>query len=326
MKQIFKQPDKTYLTISTKEEHTGFMKFRWFFIAIFVIIVVVLFQICVTAEPDQGTTSSKASNTTIYSIVHLSDTQNLATGYHDTYNYTFTYLDSIRDRYNISAIIITGDLVNTFDSREEWDAYAAAVNKTSIPIYVTAGNHDTNYGKDDRYYSAYTGNTDRYSITTLNDFNLVTIPYVKKTLPSKDFSNIRQSLNQSPHQLTLIATHYYMDMNGSVSRLGRDINTNIIQGPTIIMAGHKRAHFIKTEQIGQYPVVEEITNFQNGINGPTGKDYSAGTLYTVTADNRTITRVSARTIGIYPDQACGPDHIIYPLDSGNSESGHIRFE
>jgi len=302
------------------------MKFRWFFIVLFVIVVVVLFQICVTAEPDKETNGSKASDSiTTYSIVHLSDMQNLATGYHDTYNYTFAYLDSIKDRYNISAIIITGDLVNTFDSREEWDAYAAAINKTSIPIYVTAGNHDTNNGKDDRYYSNYTGNTDRYSITTLNNFNLVTIPYVKKTLPSKDFNNIRQTLNQSPHQLTLIATHYYMDMNGSVSRLGTDINTNIILEPTIIMAGHKRAHFIKTEQVDQYPVIEEITNFQNGINGPTGKDYSTGTLYTVTVDNGTVIRISARTIGIYPDQAFGSDHIIYPLDSGLG-SGIINFD
>jgi len=302
------------------------MKYRLTFTALFILIGVMFIQVSAIPEPYQGTNNSEGSDITgTYTIVHLSDTQNLATSYHDTYNFTFSYLESNRERYNISAIIITGDLVNTYDSRDEWDAYAAAVSKTSIPIYIAAGNHDTNNGKDDRYYSAYTGNTDRYTITTLNDFNLITIPYVKKTLPSRDFSTIKDTLNQSPHLLTLIATHYYMDKNGSLSQLGRDIKDNIIQSPAIIMAGHKRAHFVKFEWQEEYPVVEEITDFQDGNNGPTGKNYSAGTLYTITADKGKVTRISARTIRIYPDQGCGPEHIIYPIDRVNSDSDIINL-
>ena len=75
-------------------------------------------------------------NTTTYSIVHLSDTQNLATYYPTTYDYTFSYLESKRTQYNISTIIITGDLVNKWNKKAEWLAYAHAVNQTSIPLYV----------------------------------------------------------------------------------------------------------------------------------------------------------------------------------------------
>lgn len=61
--------------------------------------------------------SALPSGTSTYSIVHLSDPQNLATYYPGTYNLTFSYLESIKSQYNISAIIITGDLVNTWDKK-----------------------------------------------------------------------------------------------------------------------------------------------------------------------------------------------------------------
>lgn len=289
---------------------------------LFVILIIAFVQFQVYADEQQGYGLVNISGGAYtYSIIHLSDTQNLATKYPETYNYTFQYLESSKERYNISAIIITGDLVNTYDSKKEWEAYANAINKTSIPIYVTAGNHDTNYGKDDRYYSAYTGNTDRYSITSVNDFNLVTIPYVKKSIPSKDFMDMRNTLNKSSHSMTIIATHYYMDKDGILSPLGKDISKKIVDGPTIIMAGHKSAHFIKIGTKDTFPVIQEITDFQNGINGPTGKDYSAGTLYTIHACNGTITNVSVRTITIYPQQNMGPEQIIYSSDSSQIKPG-----
>lgn len=57
--------------------------------------------------------SAQSAGDTTYSVVHLSDTQNLATYYPDTYGFTFSYLESMKDHLNMSAIIITGDLVNS---------------------------------------------------------------------------------------------------------------------------------------------------------------------------------------------------------------------
>jgi len=294
------------------------------FFIIITVMGICFLPVLTGAESDQIANTSDTSSY-MYSIVHLSDTQNLATKYPGTYNFTFTYLDSIKARYNISTIIITGDLVNTYNSRNEWEAYSNAINKTSIPIYVTAGNHDTNFGKDDRFYSAYTGNSDRYYITSLNNFNLVAIPYVKKTLPSKDFKGIISALHNSTNPLTIIATHFYMDKDGKLSRLGKDINQNLIQNPTIIMAGHKYAHFMKTDNRNSYPVVEEITNFQRGNNGPTADDYSAGTLYNVTVNRENVTQITARTISIYPEQKLDPELVIYPQVTNDNQGGKINF-
>ncbi len=127
--------------------------------------------------------SAQASgNSTAYSVVHISDTQYLASLYPETYDYTFSYLDSIKERYNISAIIITGDLVETWNDKKEWEAYSHAVNKTSIPVFVVAGNHDINDDYDYQYYTQYTGNTKNTSVTSFENFDLVGINSVYESL------------------------------------------------------------------------------------------------------------------------------------------------
>jgi len=176
-----------------------------------------------------------SSDTTTYSFVHISDTQNLATRYPDTYDLTFSYLESIKTRYNISAIIITGDLVNTWDKKSEWDAYSHARNMTNIPLYVTAGNHDTNYGKNYKYYSQYTGEEKGNYATALNDFDFVGINYVDKSLAPQEFTALRQAIVNRSHNFTIVATHYYMGKSGSLSTLGKDIERQLIVQPTIIL-------------------------------------------------------------------------------------------
>ena len=202
-----------------------------------------------------------------YSIVHLSDTQNLATLFPETYDYTFSYLDTIRKDYNISAIIITGDLVNSWDNKEEWNVYSHAVNETSIPVYVIAGNHDTNSGLNFTYYTEYTGNTKKFYVTPVNDFDLVGINYVKDSLGSHDIADIRQDLTNSSHTFTIVATHYYMDTDGTLSPLGKEIEKQLIVRPTIVMTGHKHVSVIMKKNIGTYSVIEDLSNYQDGPYG-----------------------------------------------------------
>ena len=195
--------------------------------------------------------SARISGTSIsYSIVHLSDTQSLAYHYPETYDYTFSYLESIRERYNISAIIITGDLVNTWDSKKEWAAYSHAIHQTSIPIYVIAGNHDTDNGENYRYFTQNTGNTKSSYVTRLENFDLVGINYVARSLEPQEFASIRTSLVSAPENFTIIATHFYMDRNGTLSPLGTDIDQELIVKPTIILSGHIHGDFVRDRVIG----------------------------------------------------------------------------
>jgi predicted MPP superfamily phosphohydrolase len=236
-----------------------------------------------------------------YSFVHISDTQSLDTYYPDTYNLTFSYLDSLREPYNTTAIIITGDLVNTWDSQKEWDTYSRARNHTTIPVYTIAGNHDTDYGKNYRQYTLHTGEPEVNYVSSVEDFDFVGINYADKTLPADEFSRLHGILTNSSRSNAIIATHYYMDEDGALSPLGKDIDTFLIVKPSLVLMGHMHADFIRQMVVGGFPTVADMTNYQDGApGGKTGWDYSAGTLYTVTSINGQVETITARVIHIYP--------------------------
>lgn len=259
--------------------------------------------------------SALPSGTTTYSIVHLSDSQNLATYYPDTYNLTFSYLESIKKQYNISAIIITGDLVNTWDKKSEWDAYSRARNLTNIPLYVTAGNHDTNRGKNYQYYCLYTCEQKGNYVTAVNDFDFVGINYVEKSLAPQEFPALRQAIANGSHNFTIIATHYYMGKDGALSPLGKDIDRQLIVQPTLILSGHVHGDLIKVKNISGYQVIEDLTDYQNGEPGGflKNKNYSAGTLYTVTTENGRVVKIISETIHIFREQSFDKKRILYDI-------------
>lgn len=265
--------------------------------------------------------SALPSGTTTYSFVHISDTQNLATHYPDTYNFTFSYLESIKTRYNISAIILTGDLVNTWDKKSEWNAYSHARNMTNIPMYVTAGNHDTNYGKNYKYYSLYTGEQKGNYATALNDFDFLGINYVDTSLAPQEFAALRQAIFNRSHNFTIIATHYYMGKSGTLSTLGKDIDRQLIVQPTLILAGHVHGELIRVKNISGFPVIEDLTDYQNGEPGePKNQNYSAGTFYTVTVVDGRVAKIISETIHIFPEQSFEKKRVLYDITgqfSGN---------
>jgi hypothetical protein len=262
--------------------------------------------------------ASAAGNSTSYSFVHLSDTQNLATSYPATYNATFTYLETLKDTWNLSAIIITGDLVNTWNSKKEWDAYLQARNQTTIPVFVTAGNHDTNSGKKYDYYTRYTGNSGKNYLTSFGDLDLAGIHYGKDGLPAAEVSRIRRALENSTRPVAILATHYYMDKHGKPSPLGKDIDRNLIVKPTLILTGHLHADFITRRNISGFPVIGEMTNYQNGLPGGDGnKNYSAGTLYTVTSSGGQVERITARVIHISPTHTLDAEQTVFEQAIGS---------
>jgi predicted MPP superfamily phosphohydrolase len=244
--------------------------------------------------------SLPVGDTITYSFVHLSDTQSLDTYFQDTYNLTFTYLDSIKEPYNITAIILTGDLVNTWNSQKEWDTYSRARNHTTIPVYTIAGNHDA-ASENYELYTLHTGEPEVNYVSSVGDFDLVGINYVDRTLPAGEFSRLRAALSNSSRSNAIIATHYYMDKYGTLSRLGEDIDRYLIVKPSLVLTGHMHADFIRQRSVAGFPTVADMTNYQDGIpGGTTGRDYSAGTMYTVTSVDGRVETITARVVHIYP--------------------------
>ena len=138
------------------------------------------------------------------------------------------------------------------------------------------------------------------------------INYVNGTLPPREFSRLRGFLTASPRPHAIIATHYYMDEYGTLSPLGEGIETYLIVKPSLVLMGHLHANFITRRTVGGFPVVADMTNYQDGIpGGTTGLDYSAGILYTVSAKNGRIETISARALHIYPDPSSGEEMTIF---------------
>lgn len=254
--------------------------------------------------------------TVTYSFVHLSDTQSLTTNYPDTYNFTFSYLDSIKEPYNITAIIITGDLVSMGNSRKEWDTYSRARNHTTISVYTLAGNHDAASGKNYGQYTLHTGEPEVNYVSSVKDFDFVGINYADKTLPVGEFSRLRATLTNSSRSNAIIATHYYMDEDGKLSPLGEDIDKNLIVKPSLVLMGHMHANFIIQRTVGGFPLIAGMTNYQDGVpGGKTGRDYSAGTLYTVTSAGGQVATITARVIHIFPSPSFEEEKTVFVRDS-----------
>lgn len=272
--------------------------------------------------PDFYQNKPSTGDITSYSIAHLSDTQNMATFFPELYEITFSYLDSIRESNNISAIIITGDLVNTWNDKSEWDAYSNAVHKTSIPVYTVSGNHDTNWGNNNSYYSMYTGDQNSDYIIPINDFNLLGINYVENSLKQEEITRLKKLLLEAPHPFTIIATHFYMDKNGTSSLLGEDIDRELITTPAIIMTGHMHANIINLSTINGYPVIRDMTVSQSGLTWIKNTNYTAGILYNISVKDGSVEKISSENIQIYPDPMLSEERILYenPIKTNAYES------
>jgi len=103
-----------------------------------------------------------------------------------------------------------------------------------------------------------------------------------------------------------------MDTDGSLSLLGSDIDKKLIIHPTIVMAGHRHTSVMREKTVDQYPVIEDLTNYQDGITGVQFREnYSAGTLYNVTARDGVVKKISSKTISIYPNQSFCREQVLY---------------
>jgi hypothetical protein len=261
------------------------------------------------------------TDTVTYSFIHISDPQSLTTNYPETLDLTFSHIESMKNTYNISAIIITGDVVNTWNEQKDWDAFTHARDLTTIPVYEIAGNHDTDGGSRYEYYTAMTGMPKENYVTSLGDFDFAGINYAGETFSPEEFSRLRGLLAGSTRSHAIIATHYYMDEDGSLSPLGEDIDTYLIVRPSLVLMGHRHANFIRQRTVCGFPVIADMTNYQDGIpDGTTGWDYSAGTLYSITSVNGRVETITARIVHIYPVPYNEEERTVYGTGSAASRT------
>ena len=81
-----------------------------------------------------------------FTIIHISDTQHLSQ--HNKWGTFTTWLTSIKESYNVKAIIHTGDIVQNCDNTIEWERANASMSVLvdgNVPYTWGTGNHDVNF-------------------------------------------------------------------------------------------------------------------------------------------------------------------------------------
>jgi predicted MPP superfamily phosphohydrolase len=252
-----------------------------------------------------------AADSYTYSIMHISDTQVLSSRYPDTLNYTFTSLESMKDEYNISAIVITGDLVDNGSNISQWTNYTNARSLTTVPVYEIPGNHDLNGQADNPLFDAFVG--DKYDWNALiNDFIFLGIGYSKDPLSDSEIVAGRSFIEENSQKFTLIAAHNFYNEDFSESLLGESIEKNLVLKPTFVLSGHAHATTLDTELINNTLCVEDLTNYQ--VNG----DISAGRLYTVYHDKGEVSKITIRDVYFFPRQYLDPEKTVYDRTGVNN--------
>ena len=265
----------------------------------FLTLVLTLFL--VLGLPVSATTSYS------YSIFHISDTQKLSENHPETLNHTFSSLESLKSFYNISAIIISGDLVNDGNDVSQWINYVNARSKTTIPVYEIPGDHDlVGETANNPLFDKFVGNKTDWT-ATIEDFVFIGIGYRENPLNNPDIAQYQAVIEENSQKFTLVAVHNYYDENFTISLLGSSIRDNLVLKPTFVMSGHAHTSIIHSGFVNNISYVEDSTNYQNL------EDFAAGRLYTVYITDKNTPKITVRDVFIFPVQYITDEEIIYPL-------------
>ena len=252
-----------------------------------------------------------------YSFIHLSDTQYLSSMYPSTLNNTFSYLESMKNANNISAIIITGDMVNNGDQPIQWKNYVGARSLTTIPLYEIAGDEDLDEKSDNSLFDRFVGNKTDWN-AAINDFVFIGIGYTEDSLSDADIAHYISIIEGNPQKFTLIAVHNYYDKNFTVSPLGESIKDNLVLKPTFVLSGHAHATTFRSGLVNNRLYVEDLTNYQEMGN------FSAGKLYTVYCADGEVSKITVRDVYISPRQYLDAEIRVYDRTGVNKYPGEAE--
>jgi Calcineurin-like phosphoesterase/PKD domain len=196
-----------------------------------------------------------------FSIMQISDTQNLAWTHPDWYNQLTTWIIDNSAAYNLKMVIHTGDLTENYDQPSEWQNANAAMSilaDNGVPYTWCAGNHDQN-GMDNPnsgwfgdQYSAFNPATFSGNSYWVGDDNQGKNTAVKFSFNGYNFLVI--NLECQANAATMAWATNLLDTYSS-------LNYNIIVGTHAFLDS---PNMMFTQHLPATPIWEE--NFQNLLN------------------------------------------------------------
>jgi hypothetical protein len=238
-------------------------------------------------EPNTATVSGGDFSFIHISDIHLSERTTPA-----GFNTTLAEIETLKSRYNITAVFITGDI----SSQTEGDFinYSNSVGGgyTTVPIYEVAGNHDRgDDGKTDTLWDTYVPlgeNKHNYGFIYNNfvvyglGWNGSAEEYFDTRINTTENTKMLAYLAGNSTKTPIILSHAYMMDDGSYYPVGTSIKNDVTRD-SIILCGHNLTApndpgFLRTTTSNGFTVVEDMTNYQSFT--PEGT-YIGGKIYTV---------------------------------------------
>jgi 3',5'-cyclic AMP phosphodiesterase CpdA len=163
-----------------------------------------------------------------FSIAWITDTQ--LNSEDDTWGNFTKYLVSVRDAYNIKAVVHTGDIVENGSATEEWEVANASMGvllDNNMPYCWCTGNHDywgedlsanylafnvTSQETETYWYSSY-GNRSTAIQFTYGDYDFIVV-CVEFHGDAGVIAWLTNILDNNPDKNILVATHSYLNATG----------------------------------------------------------------------------------------------------------------
>ena len=218
-----------------------------------------------TPSPTPEPTETPVPEPTPFSIVWMSDTQNLSRHDPDIFNQMRDWILQEKETRNIVFFVHTGDVVDGC-SQFMWDAAADALMPIldEIPAMIVSGNHDIS---KNMVYSAFSkqpyakavqkdgqtfdgGKASYVTFEAAGDTFLVFgIGYeVRGAKLRKWIEEVRE---QHPHTVTLYVIHFALQPNGTFGGQAKDLVKTVVKddpGARLMLCGHYRGTLRREER------------------------------------------------------------------------------
>lgn len=193
-----------------------------------------------------------------HTICLMSDTQFYSKNNPDIFYDMTRYLVDNQKMLNLAYVVHTGDLVENFDSDEQWQVASNAMyTLNKIPHGVLAGNHDTtpppsnreNYEKyfgENRFknYSWYgnsgDNNSDHYDLVKIGGTDFIFV-YLSDNPASQNIDFANHAFENHPNHIGVLCVHNYLNPKQKLSPVGKKLQDEIVaknKNIYLVFCGH----------------------------------------------------------------------------------------
>jgi predicted phosphodiesterase len=223
-----------------------------------------------TTIPITSTTAATTTTSTVYGFnwAWMSDTQFYSEN--TAWSWIYSNMTTWITRNGVSYVIHTGDVVNTATDAEYQRAKQSMDILTSagVPYGILAGNHDSS----STLYQKYFGALNRVALVSYGgvDFIIVCLSYSSET-DSSQIAWANSAFAQYPNRFGILATHSYLNIDGSYTSEGSTVYNQIVVPSTnvqMVLCGHMHGYWLNTKSIGGRTVYEALGDPQDiGMGG-----------------------------------------------------------